>query len=188
MDPVGFVEENPMSFNRYLYVNNNPYRYTDPYGESKKLVSEAVKVVGNNIVSLGRASQEMAVKIRRNGGDLRSNPKNAKNIERAAFPGKNQTRPEQHELSNGQMGDPHIHTKSNKKGKREAGHHFTNGVLGGLAVGLEAIGQGLISSGEFMQNIENNMPNTMGLLDVLDPVGIAEDVMQRESNDFDKET
>ncbi len=24
VDPVGFVEDNPMSFNRYLYVNNNP--------------------------------------------------------------------------------------------------------------------------------------------------------------------
>jgi len=33
MDPVGFVESNPMSFNRYLYVNNNPYKYVDPDGE-----------------------------------------------------------------------------------------------------------------------------------------------------------
>jgi uncharacterized protein RhaS with RHS repeats len=32
MDPVGFVESNPMSFNRYLYVNNNPYKYIDPTG------------------------------------------------------------------------------------------------------------------------------------------------------------
>lgn len=32
-DPVGFVTDNTMSFNRYLYVNNNPYRYTDPEGE-----------------------------------------------------------------------------------------------------------------------------------------------------------
>ncbi|AWF81932.1 hypothetical protein BTJ40_14465 [Microbulbifer sp. A4B17] len=32
-DPVGFVSDNTMSFNRYLYVNNNPYKYTDPEGE-----------------------------------------------------------------------------------------------------------------------------------------------------------
>ncbi len=32
-DPVGFIPSNPMSFNRYLYVNNNPYKYTDPDGE-----------------------------------------------------------------------------------------------------------------------------------------------------------
>jgi RHS repeat-associated protein len=33
-DPVGYTPQNPvMSFNRYLYVNNNPYKYTDPNGE-----------------------------------------------------------------------------------------------------------------------------------------------------------
>ncbi len=33
-DPVGYISENPvMSFNRYLYVNNNPYKYNDPNGE-----------------------------------------------------------------------------------------------------------------------------------------------------------
>lgn len=33
-DPVGYTSSNPvMSFNRYLYVNNNPYKYRDPNGE-----------------------------------------------------------------------------------------------------------------------------------------------------------
>ncbi len=33
-DPIGYTAQNPvMSFNRYLYVNNNPYKYTDPNGE-----------------------------------------------------------------------------------------------------------------------------------------------------------
>jgi hypothetical protein len=33
-DPVGYTAKNPvMSFNRYLYVNNNPYKYTAPNGE-----------------------------------------------------------------------------------------------------------------------------------------------------------
>jgi hypothetical protein len=42
MDPVGFVESNPMSFNRYLYVNNNPYKYNDPDGKFLNFVAGAV--------------------------------------------------------------------------------------------------------------------------------------------------
>jgi RHS repeat-associated protein len=33
-DPVGYTAKNPvMSFNRYMYVNNNPYKYNDPDGK-----------------------------------------------------------------------------------------------------------------------------------------------------------
>jgi RHS repeat-associated protein len=33
-DPVSYIAANPvMSFNRYMYVNNNPYKYTDPDGK-----------------------------------------------------------------------------------------------------------------------------------------------------------
>jgi len=42
-DPVGYIAENPvMSFNRYMYVNNNPYKYTDPNGELLNFVTGAV--------------------------------------------------------------------------------------------------------------------------------------------------
>ena len=33
VDPQGFDEASPHSFNRYAYANNNPYRYVDPDGE-----------------------------------------------------------------------------------------------------------------------------------------------------------
>ncbi len=36
-DPVGFSEKNLMSFNRYAYANNNPYKYFDPDGRETKL-------------------------------------------------------------------------------------------------------------------------------------------------------
>ncbi len=51
-DPVGYTAKNPvMSFNRYMYVNNNPYKYTDPDG---KLLLQAVGfVIG--VVQAGQA-------------------------------------------------------------------------------------------------------------------------------------
>lgn len=33
VDPVGFDSDNRISFNRYAYGNDNPYKYTDPNGE-----------------------------------------------------------------------------------------------------------------------------------------------------------
>ena len=44
-DPVGYTSANPvMSFNRYLYVNNNPYKYTDPDGEFIFLAIAAISI------------------------------------------------------------------------------------------------------------------------------------------------
>ena len=52
-DPVGWTPSNPvMSFNRYLYVNNNPYKYTDPNGEYLESLWDAASLsVG--LTSLG---------------------------------------------------------------------------------------------------------------------------------------
>ena len=47
-DPVGYTAKNPvMSFNRYLYVNNNPYKYTDPNGE---FIVQIIATVGGGII------------------------------------------------------------------------------------------------------------------------------------------
>lgn len=72
VDPVGFVESNPMSFNRYLYVNNNPYKYVDPDGEFLNFAAKFVLDVGINVafnyvttgqMDVGGALKESAVGI-----------------------------------------------------------------------------------------------------------------------------
>lgn len=47
-DPVGFTGE-PDTFNRYSYVANNPYKYTDPTGEAKYKGDKSGIATGNLI-------------------------------------------------------------------------------------------------------------------------------------------
>jgi RHS repeat-associated protein len=43
-DPKGFDETNILSFGRYTYANDNPYKYVDPNGRSGVLVAEGVAI------------------------------------------------------------------------------------------------------------------------------------------------
>ncbi|WP_082485956.1 MULTISPECIES: RHS repeat domain-containing protein [unclassified Acidovorax] len=44
IDPVGIVPEQPHSFNRYAYANNNPYKYVDPDGKIAETVWDAFNI------------------------------------------------------------------------------------------------------------------------------------------------
>ncbi|ACJ30833.1 Conserved hypothetical protein [Shewanella piezotolerans WP3] len=55
-DPVGYTAKNPvMSFNRYLYVNNNPYKYTDPNGEFLFAPQVGAGIIGFAIGAIAEA-------------------------------------------------------------------------------------------------------------------------------------
>jgi RHS repeat-associated protein len=46
VDPVSFVEQRTMSFNRYLYAYDNPYKFVDPDGRLGYLIAVAVVLIG----------------------------------------------------------------------------------------------------------------------------------------------
>jgi RHS repeat-associated protein len=56
VDPVGVQTSNPMSFNRYLYANNNPQRYVDPDGQ----IIETAWDVANIAMGVGSTAANVA--------------------------------------------------------------------------------------------------------------------------------
>ncbi len=53
-DPIGFTGD-ITTFNRYSYVGNNPYKYTDPNGQTRWNINAGIKIVGTigGAVNLG---------------------------------------------------------------------------------------------------------------------------------------
>ena len=68
-DPVGFTGD-ITTFNRYSYVGNNPYAYTDPNGQTRWKVSAGIKIVGTTggALNLGFTFDDQSLEFSFSGG------------------------------------------------------------------------------------------------------------------------
>jgi len=57
-DPVGFTGD-ITTFNRYSYVGNNPYKYIDPDGKSRRI---AKKLIARQVIKLDKAMKKAATR------------------------------------------------------------------------------------------------------------------------------
>ena len=160
IDSVGFVEDNPHSFNRYAYGNNNPYRYVDPDGRASK-VATLIRLTADKTHEIARLTLQQAQRARRAGENVRGDTAQvAKQIESGAFGGSRKSgdllKHEGHVLKDGSTGMPHYQTEG------QLGHTFwgtLSAVLGATAVGLEHI-----------SNVVDAIP---------DPINMTENTMRR---------
>lgn len=58
-DPVGFSESSTKSFNKYIYANNNPYKYKDPDGKFPILI--AIPIVAAALFSTNNAQAPTSI-------------------------------------------------------------------------------------------------------------------------------
>lgn len=64
MDPKGLAPEDPHSFNRYAYANNNPYKYVDPDGRASVLAvaGMGVLLIGGTYYALAPDSRQQEMR------------------------------------------------------------------------------------------------------------------------------
>ena len=171
-DPVGSIahlsgEQGIQGFNRYVYANNNPYKYTDPDGQSakKKLLQPVIKSLRSyeqRLIKNAKArGRRAALKQERNSlletGETRSNLTEARAQELAST-GKLKNMHGHHEpsVSSGNTLDEKIAIAENPdnitfmEGPDHMALHAANGgtqvpisasIVGAIATGLELLSE-----------------------------------------------
>jgi len=180
-DPVGFTGEVD-TFNRYSYVSNNPYKYTDPDGNSK--VAHLIKLTKSGAQNVRSLTSSQAVRARQNGQNIKminGTKSSAMAIERAANNGS-----KANILKGGDHAKGHVINKNDVAAGanpiKGGAHVQTNGVQGhtfyslstaGVDGVLNAIADGLEGIANGIEWAQDNMPETMGVIEgaaeILDP-------------------
>jgi RHS repeat-associated protein len=149
VDPVAAYSDPGVAFGRYLYGNNNPYRYVDPDGNEGK-VAWLVKLTASGMRKVSRLTQEQAIRARRSSQNVLADRRQvASQIETAANGGRSdQLKHAAHELEDGAKGLPHYQTNE------KYGHTF----WGKLSVAVGAAAGALDQAAEAAEYVPDPIP------------------------------
>jgi hypothetical protein len=143
IDPIITDLNTGLSFNRYVYADNSPYKYTDPDGRGP--VGWVLKLLENGGQRTGRAlgSHAEAVAARKSGENvLMETRSRAKAVETAANGGDagKMMKHTGHDLPDGGVGMPHYQTD------KKYGHTFWGNLSAAVVsvdVAVKSFGEGL---------------------------------------------
>lgn len=170
IDPVGFTGEVD-TFNRYLYVANNPYKYSDPSGGSK--VATLIELTKKGALEVRNLTRAEAVRARQRGQNIKvldGRKGTATSIERAANHGSKSNIIKGGDHASGhivnkydvQKGAEPIRGMAHVQTEGVGGHTFYTFAGGGIVDGLSVLAEAL-------EWAEVNLPNTMGVINFFDP-------------------